>query len=244
MDPSNTELVRVRIINGASLTSYKVFLPGNSTIIKADGSWVVPKGRAHVWVGVGQRYEVLVRTTTSFILSAVAETFSHVPLPHERTSLRVSFSEPLTGNSGDRRSRDAISAGATGSSSSSSNRTGVHAQAGGRRSRGWESGKREGEGERGDVLRGKKGTVDDTRTTRDTMLEQLEIPTGNVDDSIDAELEQFPPFACILGLFCLYIRSLLTLVRTSGNVDDSIDAELEQFPPQDLRYALLTVVLV
>ena len=37
MDPSNTELVRVRIINGASLTSYKVFLPGNSTIIKADG---------------------------------------------------------------------------------------------------------------------------------------------------------------------------------------------------------------
>ena len=120
-DTPASELVRVRILNGASMTSYKVFLPSNSTIIKADGSWVVPQSLPHVWVGVGQRYEVLVRATSAFMLSAAAESFTHVPLPHERASLRVAFNTPVPDTApGGRRSR-----GSSGSGSSSSGSTDV-----------------------------------------------------------------------------------------------------------------------
>jgi len=99
---SAPELVRVRIINAGSMTNYKVFLPSNSTIIKADGAWVQPftvSGDApYIWVGVGQRYEVLVEMST-FTVYALAESFARKPLPHESASMHIQVSDDMSTSS-------------------------------------------------------------------------------------------------------------------------------------------------
>jgi hypothetical protein len=109
--PPKPEPVRVRILNAGSMTNYKVYLPSNSTIIKADGSWVepfTPSGEnPYVWVGVGQRYEVLVEEVNAFTIYAVAESFAREPLPHEIATMHIQVSDDISPGSTSA-SRDSI----------------------------------------------------------------------------------------------------------------------------------------
>ncbi|XXQ32224.1 Plastocyanin-like domain-containing protein [Plasmodiophora brassicae] len=71
------DAVRLRVVNGAGTTSFRVRFGVDVDVIALDGSLIHPLRRSDVWVAAGQRVDVLftpaAATTTSMAIVGVAE---------------------------------------------------------------------------------------------------------------------------------------------------------------------------
>eukprot|EP00128_Syssomonas_multiformis_P001706 Colp12_sorted_trinity150504_noHs@7250 len=68
---------RVRIISASAMTNYRVNFPINGTLIATDGQYVKPIAFDHLWVTVGQRFDVMFKIPESgsdtYPIFAIAE---------------------------------------------------------------------------------------------------------------------------------------------------------------------------
>ncbi|EKX42233.1 hypothetical protein GUITHDRAFT_141431 [Guillardia theta CCMP2712] len=82
---------RLRLINGGSMTNYRIHCPKGSKIVQVDGNWVVPYSCDKLWISVGQRYDLLVQKSTEITLLAIAESFNRVPNMNDVAIFRALF---------------------------------------------------------------------------------------------------------------------------------------------------------